>query len=406
MKTLQVSNCDTIGSRFNGGQLHEELLKRGIDSQFCVWDKKTDGAGIWRLSDFPGSRVLRYIIGRIERLSSLQSILYPFSLQFLIDKRFRCVDLAHYHLIHTGFFSLITLPVLSRMRPTIWTLHDPWAMTGHCIYPFECERWKSGCERCVRLDAPMHMRGNRTGLMWKIKRWVYHHSDIDIIVASKWMHDMARKSPLLSKSRIHYTPLGIDLELFRPTDANAAKQSLGIKPGSIVLGLRATNNEFKGLTYIKECLRKLKYNKSVCLLTVEEKGLLDEFKGKYPIVDLGQVDDERLVSFYNACDIFLMPSTAEAFGMMAIEAMACGKPVIVFDGTALPEVIFGDKGGIVVPHGDANALGRAIEKLIDSPRTRQKIGKSALEVVRKNYDLDIFMGRLIRVYRKVIERYV
>ncbi|KCZ72166.1 glycosyltransferase [Candidatus Methanoperedens nitroreducens] len=403
MKTLQVGNIDTIGGRFNGADLHRQLLKRGIESQFCVWTKETNYKNTWRLTDFPGRGLLNRAINLVERKLSLHSVLYPFSWQLPFDKRFHSADIIHYHLIHTGFFSLSSLPTLSRLKPSVWTLHDPWAMTGHCIHPYKCEKWKTGCGECPRLNTPISMLKDHTALMWNIKKWAYKNADIDIIVASKWMLNMAKQSPLLSNFRLHHIPFGIDLNVFHPMDKEKAKHILGVKPGSIVLAFRATSNEFKGLSFIKHCLHKLKLRQPICLITLHERGLLDEFIDKYQIIDMGWVSADKLPIVYNACDIFLMPSTAEAFGMTAIEAMACGKPVIVFDDTSLPEVIFAPKGGIAVPQGDVEGLMHAIESLIEDSQARQEIGDSAIELVRKNYNLETFMERIMELYREVIK---
>jgi glycosyltransferase involved in cell wall biosynthesis len=246
---------------------------------------------------------------------------------------------------------------------------------------------------------------DHTALMWKVKKWAYKNADIDIIVASKWMLNMAKQSPLLSKVHLHQIPFGLDLDVFHPMDTEKAKRIIGVKPGSFVLAFRATtSNEFKGLYFIKECLRKLKPRQSICLITLNERGLLDEFIGKYQIIDLGWVADDVLPIVYNACDIFLMPSTAEAFGFAAIEAMACGKPVIAFDGTSLPEVIFAPKGGIAVQQGNVEDLLYAVECLIDEPKSRQEIGGSALELARENYNLETFMEKITDLYRGVVER--
>ncbi|WP_370574399.1 glycosyltransferase [Methanomethylovorans sp.] len=403
MKTLQIGNIDTKGGRFNGADLHQALLKRGIKSQLCVSMKKTEDENTWQLSLFFGSRILKFIVRQIEKLLSIQSILYPSFLLLYFDKRFLEADIVHYHLIHTGFFSILALPKLSQMKPTVWTLHDPWAMTGHCIYPFDCIRWKKGCGKCPRLDTHIPMFIDNTKLMWKIKRWVYSRSNLDIVVASKWMLDMVKQSPLFSNCRIHYIPFGIDLNVFHPMNAKEAKKLLGVNPNSIVLAFRATTSEFKGLSYVRECIQKLRCDEPICLLTIGEKNLLGEFGDKYEIVDLGWIDESKLPLFYNACDIFLMPSTAEAFGVMVIEAMACGKPVIVFDGTSLPEVIFAPKGGIVVPQGDVEALRVAIEDLISNSKMRQEIGNSACSIAKENYDAHIFLNRIIELYAKVIE---
>lgn len=404
MKTLQVGNIDTDGARFNGADLHQQLLKRGVKSQLCVRIKKTKDKNTWKITNLVGMRLINFAIKQIEKILSIQSILYPSSLHLFFDKHFLEVDLVHYHLIHTGFFSILTLPKLSQMKPTVWTLHDPWAITGHCYHPFDCVKWKTGCGNCPYLHSRIPMLIDHTKFMWKIKKWVFHNSDIDVLVASKWMLNMAKQSPLLSKTRIHHIPFGIDLNVFHPMDTVKAKELLGIKPESVVIAFRATNNEFKGLPYIKECIRKLCSKQPICLLTTDKKGLVDEFKEKCHIIDLGWLDIDKLPLFYNACDIFLMPSTAEAFGVMAIEAMACGKPVVVFEGTSLPDVIFAPKGGIAVPQGDVEALRLAVETLITDSQLRYEIGDSALKLTREHYDNEVFVDKIINLYNEVIIR--
>src|SRR5687767_3257321 len=211
MKILAVGNTDLIGNRFNGHDLHKSFLKKGIQSEHCVWDKQSDEPNTWQLSKGNIKRAVNFFLHYIDPKISLQSLLIPLSYKLLFDKRFRSSDIVHYHLIHTGYFSIASLPFLTRMKPSVWTLHDPWAMTGHCIYPYDCDRWKTGCGKCPYLGTQFAMAKDRTALMWKIKKMIYHRSKIDIVVASKWMLSMAERSPLLSKFRLHYIPFGIDL---------------------------------------------------------------------------------------------------------------------------------------------------------------------------------------------------
>jgi len=81
---------------------------------------------------------------------------------------------------------------------------------------------------------------------------------------------------------------------------------------------------------------------------------------------LGYVDD--LVDLYRGADAALVTSRAEGFGLPALEAMACGTPVVAFDNTSLPEVI-GD-GGLLVPDGDVGAFVTAVRSVLDSERCR------------------------------------
>ncbi len=405
IKVLQVGHSDLIGKRFNGYDLNKGLRLQGIQCENCVCDKLSDDDNTWELFHVKNKKYIDFIAKYIEKKIALQSLLTPWAFTLLYDKRFNTSDLVHYHVIHGGYFNIASLPLLTYRKPSVWTLHDPWAITGHCIHPYNCNKWLTGCGRCPDLNIDFAVDKDRTALMWKFKKYIYDRSTIDIVVASQWMYNKSKQSPLLSKFRINLIPFGLDLTVFHPIDDQISKKELGVIPGSIVILFRATNSIFKGISFIRYCLRKLTTDKSICLLTVNERGLMDEFRGKYQIIDLGWVnDDEQIVKAYNAADIVLMPSTAEAFGMMAIEAMACGKPVLTFSGTSLSEVINPPKGGISVTQGDPDALFAVLEDLINNQNMRLKIGESALDFARKHYNITNYLNKHLELYSEVIAR--
>jgi glycosyltransferase involved in cell wall biosynthesis len=403
LSVLQVGGHDLMGQRFNGHRLHLCLNEMGHHSRHCVWAKQSDDPETWELSRFKRKYALNLLNYYLEDKSSLQSIFLPFSFRLLADRRFRQADIIHYQLINGGYFNLFSLPLLSRAKPSVWTIHDPWPLTGYCLHPFDCTKWQTGCGECpVFCESG---KPDRTALMWKIKKWVYDRSQFDIIVASRWMASKVQESPLFARSRIHQIPFGLDLQTFRPTDGEEAKRKLGVFPGSLVVCFRATTSEFKGLSHIKECLQRWQPDTRVCLITFNERGLLDDYREKYQIIDLGWVEDESLtVSALNAADIFLMPSTAETFGMMAIEAMACGKPVIVFEGTALPDVVFAPHGGIAVPQGDTEALLQALQRLAGDRAQRDTLGRRALQLAREHYGFDTYVAGVLGLYEEVLGR--
>lgn len=408
MKVLQVGNSDIIAPGFNGAELKEQLIKNGIYSQHCVWEKGSDNKDTWELiCDSKFKRKVGFFVKHIEQYLSVQSILSPFPWKLLFDKRFQSSNIIHYQLIHTGYFNILSLPLLTHAKPSIWTLHDPWALTGHCLHPSfcHCDKWKTGCEKCPDLKTTMAIKKDNTALMWKIKKHIYNMSKIDIVVASKWMFNKAKQSPLLSNFKVHHIPFGLNLNIFRPMDKELAQKEMGVEPGSIVIAFRATTSEFKGLNFIKKALHSLNTNKPVCLLTFDMRGLVDEFRGKYQIIELGWVKDyETTVAAYNACDIFLMPSVAETFGMMAIEAMACGKSVIIFEQTALMEVTGAPYGAISVLPGDSEALKTEIENLINNEDKRIKLGDKALKLVKENYNIDTMVKKHIELYEEVVQK--
>ena len=405
MKILQINSTDTLGTRFTGVGSRDRLAERGVDSRHLVWRRNSNDPSAEAAFDWPLRRHLAGAINRIENRLSVQSMLHLQWLVLPFNRRFRAADLVHYHIIHDGYFSLAALPLLTRKKPSVWTFHDPWAMTGHCIQPLECSRWQTGCGSCPDLNLTFALRRDRTRLNWRYKQLVYRHTDVDVIVASQWMRDFACKSPLVQGFNFHVVPFGLDLETFSPGPAEAARRRFGILPGHTVIGLRAADGPYKGVEHFKEALRKLQSTRPLCILTTQNKGTFDEFLGRHQIVELGWTNDEMLmVDFYRALDFFVMPSIAEAFGLMAIEAMACGKPVLSFQGTSLPEVTFAPDVGLAVPMRDSAALAAAITSWVDSPDEVRARGLKAREVAEGHYGIDLHVDRLMGVYRDVIAR--
>jgi glycosyltransferase involved in cell wall biosynthesis len=102
----------------------------------------------------------------------------------------------------------------------------------------------------------------------------------------------------------------------------------------------------------------------------------------------------------------LMPSIQEAFGLMAVESMACGTPVIAFEGTSLPEVIKAPSGGICVPAQDAVTLAQTIDSLMKNPALRAMLSKSARDLCEREYSYDLYLSRHASYYSEIYESFV
>jgi len=334
---------------------------------------------------------------------SIQSILYFGAFRIFFTRKFWNADVVHLHLIHTGYFSLLFLPILSWIKPTVWTIHDPWAITGHCIYPMSCERWKVGCGNCPDLKSPMPIKRDTTRFMWLFKAIIYKISRFKVIVASNWMKDKIKISPLLKSKDISVVPFGIVLNVFKPRDKIESKKEFGIDPYCFVICFRSNSGLFKGLEDIIYCLENLVSKKKICLLTVNERGLLDKFIGKYQIVELGWVSDDYLTAkIFNSCDLFLMPSRAEAFGMMAIEAMSCGKTVVSYNNTSLSEVLNAPHSGVSVEYGNKIELLKKVQYLIDNEFELDRIGTEALTYAKKNYCFTRHQEIVMNIYKSIV----
>jgi len=117
---------------------------------------------------------------------------------------------------------------------------------------------------------------------------------------------------------------------------------------------------------------------------------------------LGQLPHNKVMEYISICDIFSLPSWKEGFGVVYIEAMAHGKPVIACKGEG-PEDFIKDKGtGILVKSKDVKSLVEAIDFLFSNPEKAKEIGKRAKRLVLENYTWEKIAGRLIEIYKKAI----
>jgi glycosyltransferase involved in cell wall biosynthesis len=173
---------------------------------------------------------------------------------------------------------------------------------------------------------------------WKIKRFALRHTRGVIVVASEWMKRRVEESRIAPHLECRVIPLGVDTQVFRPRDRAESRLALGIDPNAHVVAFRdaGTGERFKNSALLVEALRRYVPTRKTYVLCFQTSETARQLAGQYEVVDLGWVrTGEDAARAYAAADLFLMPSRAEAFGLMAVEAMACGLPVIVADGTAL-----------------------------------------------------------------------
>jgi len=119
---------------------------------------------------------------------------------------------------------------------------------------------------------------------------------------------------------------------------------------------------------------------------------------------LGQLDDEDVIAHLHACDLFVLPSVtrAETFGVVQLEAMACGKPVVSTNlPTGVPWVNRHEHSGLVVPPGDDGALASALNRLLNDPALRQRMGDAARQRVADEFTAGRMTALTSSLYRDV-----
>jgi glycosyltransferase involved in cell wall biosynthesis len=121
----------------------------------------------------------------------------------------------------------------------------------------------------------------------------------------------------------------------------------------------------------------------------------------------GPATGQRLAAFYHTCRFLVLPSThrSESFGIVQLEAMACGKPVICTElGTGTSFVTVNGETGLVVPPRDANALASAMNLLLGEESLCEQYGEAARKRVHELFTHEMMVDRLIRIYSSLQNR--
>ncbi len=402
MNIVEVNYIDLPGRIFNGYDLHLSLNKTGsVSAVQYVAEKKSNMPTVIAFRD---DAVIREEYLELERRFSIGQLLSPYGVQLLREERFLNADVVHFHIIHNNCISLMDLPELMRRDNVVWTIHDPWVVTGNCVHPLECGRWKTGCGSCPRLNEPgrtLHL--DTTAQLWDIKKSIFSQINPHIIVASEFTEKYLAESPLTAHwDRVTRIPFGIKEVFLDPFCQSSCKKRFGIAPDCLVIGFRLTGSGIKGCRYIFEALEQLSTARPIALLTVGDSDILpDSLRENYQCINLPWLQEEALVEFYRALDIFLMPSLAETFGLMAVESMACETALVCFQSTILEEITHAPDIGIAVEYQSAAAIVEALSQLIEKQEelaARKQRGKS---FVAETYRYDRYVQRHLQLFRQI-----
>jgi glycosyltransferase involved in cell wall biosynthesis len=199
---------------------------------------------------------------------------------------------------------------------------------------------------------------------------------------------------------------GVDAEAFHPL---AGRRTDG-RPTVLFVGNIAAN---KGVRTVFEAVLRIrsKYpDVRLQILGEGDKDLVREFQeragreGAEANVEFnGFIGRDRLPEFYGNADVFCSPSQYEAFGIVYIEAMACGCPVIASATGGTPEAVLDGQTGVLVPPNDVEALVAALERILGDAPLRRRMGEAGRQRVENYFAMDKYIRRVLAVYQKAID---
>lgn len=218
-------------------------------------------------------------------------------------------------------------------------------------------------------------------------------------------------SPYLSgfRDKCDVVPFGIDTRGFQlSSDVRREVKRIRAKRGSNIVLFVGRLIYYKGAEHLIRAMKDVDGR----LLIVGEgplegqlRSLAAELAIEDKVVFLGRIPEREMAAYYHACDVFVLPSIArsEAFGIVQLEAMACGKPVVNTDlPTGVPRVSRHGETGLTVPPADPAALTEAINKLLQDSDFREQCGSNALRRVEEHFSMNRMIDDVYRIYEKVL----
>lgn len=258
-------------------------------------------------------------------------------------------DVVHLHVL-LGYYINVKMLfewLASHRCEVVWTLHDCWAFTGHCIYfsYVRCDQWRTnGCAACAvcpqKMTYPETYLGGDRSVRWSFeeKRRLFTMlppERMSLIAPSRWLADLVGQS-FLAKYDIEVVHNAVDTSVFKPTPSDFREQ-YGIGDRFMVLGVASKWSERKGLDVFIKLVQHLDITRFAVVVVGLSRGQLKQLHGD--LIALPQIKSpEELSKVYTAADVLLNPSIEETFGMNIAEAKACGTPSMVVERTACAEV--------------------------------------------------------------------
>jgi glycosyltransferase involved in cell wall biosynthesis len=409
MKVLHLNyrGLKGAGSAMATRRLHYGLRKAGVDSRILCVENGDESAHITAL---PRSRVRRRLDALFHKATAEFGLNYAFDLNSGMIKAsplYIDADIINAHNF-TAFFSYLSLPGLSKLKPMVLTLHDMWSYTGHCYASLDCDRWKFGCGRCPHPEMFPSIRRDATRLEWRLKKWAYDRSNLNIITLSSERTEQARES-LFKRFSINHIPNGIDVEAYKPIDREKCRSLLGLPNDKRVLMFMAKSlqSRIKGPDLVLRALQNLPppIKAKTLLVLVGDNGDAITKSLDIETLYLGFIGNDRLKSIcYSASDLFIYPTRADTFPLVLLESLSCGTPIVSFRTGGVPDVVRPGITGYLAEPENVEDLSRGILQLLENDVLRAHMREHCRRIAIHEYSIEVQVQRYMKVYREILDR--
>jgi glycosyltransferase involved in cell wall biosynthesis len=287
-------------------------------------------------------------------------------------------------------------------QPVVWTLHDMWPFCGAEHYSQD-SRWREGYTSSNRSPEEHGVDLNRW--VWRRKRrsWRTMH----LVAPSRWLADCVKESALMRTWPETVIPYALDLDIWRPMERGMAREILGLpQRGRLLLfgALGGGQDSRKGMDLLLEALRHLRGKlEDLQLVIFGERRPREAPVLPFPIHYMGSLhDDVSLRTLYCAADAMAVPSRQDNLPQTAIEAQACGTPVVAFDTGGLSDAVTHHRTGWLARAFETEDLARGISWVMADESRRADLGRSARAQAEQRYAMPVVARAYREVYASVL----
>lgn len=332
--------------------------------------------------------------GVLSRLTDRQGFYSKSATKRLIaDIRAYEPDVIHLHNIHGYYLNIDLLFQFLRSygKPVVWTLHDCWALTGHCAN-FDyvgCDRWKTGCHDCPqKKNYPASILADNSKNNYHDKKRLFTSvPNMVLVTPSNWLMGLLKQS-YLKECEMRTIPNGIDLAAFHPSDSQHEKTHM-------VLGVASVWGEQKGLVDFLMLRDILPDDYDITLIGLTQEQIDTLPKGIRGIRRTNNVAE--LAEFYQQADCFVNPTYEDNFPTTNLEALACGTPVITYDTGGSPESITHQCGVVVEKTADRMENVKRLKNAI----CNCDLSRDACAEQGKQYEKKLQFSQYVKLYQSL-----
>lgn len=417
VKVIHLNTSDSIGGAARAAyRTHQAQLKSGIDSYMRVLyhgtadNRVTAGAPVQsRTAQFLEKLFQRWIAHSQKGWHTENPIIHTFGHESarLVDELNRSdADVLNLHWI-SGLLSVEDIGRLQ--KPIVWTLHDMWAFCGgeHYVSDDSAARFRVG----YRTDnRPLYELGpdlNRR--TWDAKCRAWARQRFTIVTPSRWLAECARQSLLFSDASVHVIPNPLDtVNIWRPIPQEAARIALGLPTDKKLILMGAdggVTDPRKGGDLLRDAVAHVVMQQSgaIELMIYGQGHPASTDIWPCPVHWLGRVYDDRLLALaYSAADVMVVPSRQDNLPNTAVEAQACGTPVVAFNIGGLQDIVEHRITGYLVRPFELSDLAEGINWVLQNEKRRLALSLASRDSAVKKFAEPVIASKYCNLYEQLL----